>query len=284
MSNIPISIHDEQFFLEKIKGKQEFYPKEVAMIFIKEGELSFLVNGTSQNYSNSNILFISPRNIYKLQSISTHVKLYVIGIYPSTRNYFRYNFNRFNVYQALNSEENNAIKISEIDFEGFWGVLKYMHYIYQQKGKEYRDDIITHSFNTVAYSIVSAIESRMIQSENSQEPNSRKEDITLKFLDLVSNHFLEEKELKFYADNLFISIKYLSICVKEISGHPPTYFIHQLLIDEACKRLTDNKFSIADIGYDLGFADQFVFSKFFKKHTKQTPSQFRKKINQAHTI
>ncbi len=284
MKNIPISIHNEQFLFENIKGKQEFYPKEVAMIFIKEGHVNFWVNGSSHHYTSNTILFISPRNTYKIESISPDIKLIIIGIYPESRNYFRYNFNRFNVYQVLKGDQNNAVEVPEEDFDTFWGVLEFMHYNYHLKTKVYREDIISHSFNAISYSIVGFFESKMIQNKGNLEANSRKEDITLKFLDLVSNHFLEERELKFYADNLFISIKYLSICVKEISEHPPTYFIHQLLIDEACKRLADNKFSIADVAYGLQFADQFVFSKFFKKHTKQTPSQFRKKINQIHTI
>lgn len=284
MVKIPFSIHNEQFLLEKIKGKQEFYPKEIAMLFLKDGQITFSVNGVSQHYSPNSILFISPRNIYRLEDITTNIKLFVIGIYPESRNYFRYNFNRFNVYQALKGEKNDSIEIPEEEIENFWGVLEFMHYISQKNDKAYREEIIAHLFNVVSYSMVSYIESKIIRSKNNPESNIRKEEITLKFLDLASRHFLEEKELKFYADNLSISIKYLSICVKEISGHPPTYFINQFLIEEACKRLADNKFSVADVAFDLGFADQFIFSKFFKKHSKQTPTQFRKRIDQVYTI
>lgn len=278
-------IYDEAFLLERIKGHEEFYPKDVAVIFIKEGRLSFLVNGKLFQYSAGNVLIISPRNIYQLKSISKGIKLFIVGVFAAGRNYFNYNFNRFNVYQAVRAEQNSAIMIPKEDLESFWGVLKYMHHISQKKSNiPYREEIVINSFGAVAYSIASFLENSIIKDANDGAANSRKEDITMRFMELASNHFIEEKELKFYAAKLFISVKYLSICVKDVSGHPPTHFLNQFLIEEACKRLANKNNSIADVAYGIGFADQFVFSKFFRKHLGQTPSDFRKRIGTIHTI
>ncbi|MCB4235521.1 helix-turn-helix domain-containing protein [Kaistella anthropi] len=88
-------------------------------------------------------------------------------------------------------------------------------------------------------------------------------------------HFKNEKELKFYADKLYITVKYLSNTVREITKVPPTYFITDSIINEAKINLLDNNTSIKEIANQLGFADQYTFGKFFKKHTGLSPKHYR---------
>jgi hypothetical protein len=44
---------------------------------------------------------------------------------------------------------------------------------------------------------------------------------------------MKEKELKFYADKLLISSKYLSNTVREITNQPPSKFITEALLNNA---------------------------------------------------
>mgnify|MGYP006383480895 FL=1 len=106
--------------------------------------------------------------------------------------------------------------------------------------------------------------------------NSRKESITMKFLQLVSINFMKEKELKFYADKLLISSKYLSNTVREITNQPPSKFITEALLNNAKILLLNSDNSIKEISNELDFSDQYAFGKFFKKHTGLSPSNFKK--------
>lgn len=56
---------------------------------------------------------------------------------------------------------------------------------------------------------------------------------------------------------------------------PRTYWM-KLRIREACQRLTSSSSSIAHISEELGFFDQSSFTKHFRKHTGQTPADYRK--------
>ena len=63
---------------------------------------------------------------------------------------------------------------------------------------------------------------------------------------------------------------------KEITGFPPMEYADRLKIELAKRLLSDNKSTITEISYDLGFSSSQHFSSVFKKHTTFTPRQFRK--------
>jgi AraC-like DNA-binding protein len=48
------------------------------------------------------------------------------------------------------------------------------------------------------------------------------------------------------------------------------------LLSEAKSLIQFTDFDIAEIAYQLNFSDPANFGKFFKKHTDQTPLEFRK--------
>ena len=107
------------------------------------------------------------------------------------------------------------------------------------------------------------------------EEYSREIDIGYKFRQLLIKYGTTEHRLKFYADALFISEKYLIHAIRRATGKTPGTLIDEAILDEARIRLRDRRSTIAVIAEALHFSDQASFSKFFKKHTGQTPNAFR---------
>ena len=103
---------------------------------------------------------------------------------------------------------------------------------------------------------------------------SEKEDLKKKYISL----------LKFYADKLLISSKYLSNTVREITNQPPSKFITEALLNNAKILLLNSDNSIKEISNELDFSDQYAFGKFFKKHTGLSPSNFKKTNKLVDTI
>lgn len=58
-------------------------------------------------------------------------------------------------------------------------------------------------------------------------------------------------------------------------GLSPKQYIDNHKINTAKNMLADVCVPVAEIGRSLGFEDQFVFSRFFKKHIGMSPSKFR---------
>lgn len=97
-----------------------------------------------------------------------------------------------------------------------------------------------------------------------------------KFMTLLSENHKDERELKFYADKLFITPKYLSTLIKEISGRSAADWIDEYVIMEAKSLLKYSNMSIKEISYFLNFPSQSFFGKYFKQHTGMSPGTFKK--------
>lgn len=104
---------------------------------------------------------------------------------------------------------------------------------------------------------------------------TRKEQVFYDFMKLVEKHFLDERKLVFYAEELDLTPKYLSAVIKEVSGCHFTYWIDEPLITEAKKMLYFTNKSIKEVSQELGFVDQSKFGRFFKNVTGMSPRLFR---------
>ena len=112
---------------------------------------------------------------------------------------------------------------------------------------------------------------------------SRKEEIYRDFLRLLDEHLADivaertdsMKELRDFAEALFIHPTHLSNVIKEHTGYHPCYFYEEKLLKLAKDLLLDNKRSVADVAYLLTY-DPSNFTKWFKSFEGVTPSQFRR--------
>ncbi|UPK72020.1 helix-turn-helix domain-containing protein [Chitinophaga filiformis] len=117
---------------------------------------------------------------------------------------------------------------------------------------------------------------------------SRKEEIYRDFLRLLDEHLADivaertdsMKELRDFAEALFIHPTHLSNVIKEHTGYHPCYFYEEKLLKLAKDLLLDNKRSVADVAYLLTY-DPSNFTKWFKSFEGVTPSQFRRLHQQA---
>jgi AraC family transcriptional regulator, transcriptional activator of pobA len=104
---------------------------------------------------------------------------------------------------------------------------------------------------------------------------TRKEDLTMSFIKLLTIHFKEERSVQFYAEALFVTPKHLTKTVKELTGRTCGEFIDEMVITEAKILLNDLNLSIGNVADELHFSDQFFFSKYFKNHTGLTPTEYK---------
>ena len=106
--------------------------------------------------------------------------------------------------------------------------------------------------------------------------SNRADDVFNKFLRLLADYHTRERSVSFYADKLCLSPKYFSKLIKAASGRSAPDWIDTYVILEAKNYLKYSDMSIKQIVYQLHFADQPTFTKYFKAHTGLTPAQFRK--------
>lgn len=112
-----------------------------------------------------------------------------------------------------------------------------------------------------------------VEEQNNVE--SRSNDITRKFIELVEEHYTKHRELSFYANRLNLTAKHLSRTVKEISGKHATEWIEKYVILDAKTQLLSTNTSIKEIAYKLNFTSQSCFGKYFLRITGVSPTTYR---------
>ena len=114
-----------------------------------------------------------------------------------------------------------------------------------------------------------------VQTAHSERLRSRGFELFDEFRQMVETHFRESSVVSFYADRLNVSTSYLAQVTKRVSGQAPKAFIDDRIISEARRLLTSTSLTVQEISYQLGFTSQAHFTKYFKKLTGLTPSDFR---------
>jgi AraC family transcriptional activator of pobA len=105
-----------------------------------------------------------------------------------------------------------------------------------------------------------------------------------RFRELVAAHFREHRPVEFYAQKLGMTVTQLGrICREEISSSPLA-MINEHLVREAQRDLVYSSMSVKQIAHGLGFADIAYFSRYFRKQTGVTPTQFQAEAHKALAI
>lgn len=105
------------------------------------------------------------------------------------------------------------------------------------------------------------------------------DDIIGSFMYLVNTYCREHHMVKWYAEQLFVSPDALSAKLRKTYGKNANKIIDETLAAEAKICLSDEHYSIQDVAEILNFSDQASFSRFFKRNTGLSPSEFKKRNN-----
>jgi AraC family transcriptional activator of pobA len=96
-----------------------------------------------------------------------------------------------------------------------------------------------------------------------------------RFRELVAAHFREHRPVEFYAEKLGTTAAQLGrICREELASSPLS-IINEHLVREAQRDLVYSGMSIKQIAHGLGFSDIAYFSRYFRKQTGVTPTDFQ---------
>src|SRR5690606_13906151 len=102
-------------------------------------------------------------------------------------------------------------------------------------------------------------------------------DYILKFKELIETDFKHHKKQSYYALQLNISRQALHQKSANVVGKGPKQIIDEIVMEKAKQLLIQSNDGIKDVALILGFYDPTNFNKFFHKHNKDTPLQFRKR-------
>jgi AraC-like DNA-binding protein len=105
--------------------------------------------------------------------------------------------------------------------------------------------------------------------------SNRTDELFNRFLTLLREHCSTERSVEFYASEMGITPKYLSLILKKKSGRNASKLIDEAVVYEAKRLLKYSGLSIREIALKLNFASQSFFGKYFKQRVGVSPSRYK---------
>ena len=100
--------------------------------------------------------------------------------------------------------------------------------------------------------------------------------VSARFLAELKQHIRQHREVSFYAEKACLSTKHFSAVVKQETGQNAAYWIHRQVVAEAKMLLHVRRdLSVQIIADMLGFEEQSTFSRYFRRETGMSPTEFR---------
>lgn len=146
----------------------------------------------------------------------------------------------------------------------------------RSENARFSEQIISELFLATLYKMGNILQRYLTaHPEADERAHSRADTYFRRFLQMLSEHYKEERSVGFYARQLCITPKYLTTLVKRISNKSVSEWIEIYVILEAKMLLKYSGLSIQEIAYTLNFPNQSFFGSYFKRNTGLSPSQYK---------
>ena len=105
--------------------------------------------------------------------------------------------------------------------------------------------------------------------------SNRTDELFNRFVVLLREHCRTQRSVEFYAAQMGITPKYLSLILKKKSGRNASKLIDEAVVYEAKRLLKYSGLSIGEISDNLNFTSQSFFGKYFKRYVGMSPLAYR---------
>ena len=248
----------------------------IIVIFCLNGEGQVTMNGEDYRVHRNQLLLGMPRAIYAhYRQLTPDFQVKIIGI--STRSFNSSIFMTKNIWRNFYFLINNPVIDVEDD-----DVLLLSHYYELANVKihsarsPFHQAIMMSLLHCVIFELL-AITDRVEKIELSEQDHMTQSHVLFKhFVELLAENEGRVRSVAEYADMLYVTPKYLSSIVKQISGRTALDLIHETTTHSIVRQLKYTDKSIKEIAAEMKFPSLSFFGKFVKSQLGVSPKKFRK--------
>lgn len=242
-------------------------------IFVQEGAVNIRIGHEDYSLKPNDFVIVMRGKIFQTLNISANAK---IAICCNKENFFDINpdiskacdaYNRLLINPVIGLSERNATDYMAT----FHNIKKYL----SEKGHNCRMEIVK-SYCHIIFNLL--CDELMKEKEFAKHNVSRKESIYQSFLSHIEKHYRNERSVKFYADKLCLTPKYLSSVIHQVSGKHASEWLDDFIVLEIKALLKTTNMPVQQIAYELNFSTPAHFGKFFKRLTGVSPKRYRQYI------
>ncbi|HVI46254.1 MAG TPA: helix-turn-helix domain-containing protein [Chitinophaga sp.] len=251
-----------------VPHRHDFY----TIYWIKKGTLLHTIDTTTHEVKKNTLFFLAPGQVHTLQ-MSERIEGYMIAFQDAFMCLKdQAETSGINSGLFFNSQFSSVITVDaeqSIDLEA---IVRLMLKELTMREAEY--EMALHGLLRYFLVLVSRIKGASIGITPEQHA-AHNSSFFLKFKNLIEEKYRELKTVSDYAALLHIKPVLLNEISKQLSGITAGEHIRNRVILEAQRYLYNTDLTAKEIAYKLGFDDPHYFSRFFKKYTSQSPSEFK---------
>lgn len=259
---------------EKIKvipNRSSFY----FLILVLKNTKNVQIDGSSYDLDKYDLLILTPYNSRNLE-LPTDISGIAIGFneqfYTVSKVHQQF---FFDTLKASNSPvySSNYLLDSENDF------VKQMFVQLLDKYNSDMDGLLKWRMIRTLISVTFLYMQKRVPGEASKPKkyeNPKSKQLVADFIQLLNANYIGQNKISFYVNELAVSSTELYRKCKEVLRMSPKELIQDKVLSEAKRMLKNEEETVQEIAYNLGFSEDTNFIKFFQKHMKMTPGDYRK--------
>lgn len=241
------------------------------MVYLTKGTYTHKICDADYTLEQGDCIFISPGNNHHFTHPIKDVEGYVISFteeFIITSIHDEFIIESYKILQKFNAI--NFIKATDQNV-----LYALFNALYLESRNQYDQSQRVILYN-ILMAILKSLERTIMTNENNVKNHDYKYyNLAFQYKFLLRKHILEENNIHFYLEKLQVSQSTLQSTTKKVFNQSPKAMLDESIIIFAKQMLLDPCKRIQDISFKLGFSEPTNFTKFFKKHTGQTPESFR---------
>ncbi|MCD8739021.1 helix-turn-helix domain-containing protein [Mucilaginibacter roseus] len=270
-----LSVHINMSNVEEEMTKRQFRSNFFLISLVVRGEMNVNINLTEYQVQKYGMVLIAPNDLKQAGSLNAENSgmISTLAFSADFLSKAGLSLHSYLLLAPFSSQYSPLWELKPTDFKLIYNLFKQIAKRCDEIGDHpYGMELVITTFSMLLYEMAGLSKKYALQIN---VIFTRKENLVTNFATLVQQQFRNERSVKYYAEQLNISAKYLTETVKEISGKTAGEVIDSYVLQEAIALLDDPALSILEISDYLNFYDQSSFGKFFKRHKGLSPKSHR---------
>lgn len=258
------------------------YISDLYIIFLKDVKCGELKYGRNHyDYEEGTLLFIAPGQVFGFEESGKMLQPtgWALVFHPDLIR-GTYLGKHINEYSFFSYDANEALHISNAERKIVLECFQKIRYELEHAIDKHSRTLIVSNTELFLNYCVRFYDRQFITREHVHK------DALARFEGLLNDYFHSEKSqtlglpsVRYCAEQLNLSPKYFGDLIKKESGKSAQEYIQLKLIDIAREKIFDTSKSVSEVAYELGFKYPAHFTRMFKQHVGQTPTEYRSSMN-----